>query len=134
MKRNLCLLPTRHLGTQYLIYIGDDAKFITSDIDDDSSAISKSFDIVREKFSINQSLLSMNCFNYLGEIEHNNELFSIVQFVFPKNFTWEYDKKLRPAIGFTFDDGEFMGLPGTNPKFNFNDSFVLAIGFRILTY
>jgi len=113
------------MGDTLLIYVDpkDSTRFITAEVDDDSSAIAKSMEIIKDRFGI----ISEHNFTYLGEIEHHGDAsYSVVQFLLPKNYPIDPSKRY---ISFFPTQKEFDNKSETN--FNLNDTFVLAVGFRI---
>ena len=137
MTRNLCLVPTRYLGDQLEIILSDDASIITAPIDDDDSAASKARDLIEEYFGIKFTLKAMNQFQYLGEIEHDYQTFSVIHFDMPKNHMADFAKKM--SVIFDKNDKEyrcfFKSLWDERPNvgFKFNDSFNLAVALKLLS-
>lgn len=129
MKRNLCLVPTVKMGNSLWILLDPSEKLIQQELDDDSSAIYRSHEIVEEFFG--HLILQENCnlFTYLGEIEHNFQNYTIVQYDLPKNLPWNYSKKY---VRFDLNLKEFFRLNPTD-SVNHRDSFLLAIGFKLLS-
>lgn len=70
----------------------------------------------------------MNRFRYLGEIEHNHQSFSLIQFDLQGN----QNSKLNKRVCVQFNR-EFKEFRSEHPVFRVNDSFVLAVGLKILT-
>ena len=132
MKRKLCLIPSVSLAADFiLIYLDDQSSFICSDIDDDSSAMSKSCDLLREIFGISCGLQTMNNFRYLGDIQYNGEVFSIIHFALPKNHSSNCNKK---SVVFAKSQKEYSNPIQSNSAFNVDDSFALAVGLKLLSF
>jgi hypothetical protein len=80
-------------------------------------------ELIQEQFGI----ISEKDFVYLGEVEHHGDAsYSIVQFLLPKNYPIDPSKRY---ISFFPTQKEFFNTHETN--FNLNDTFVLAVGFRL---
>jgi hypothetical protein len=126
LRRNLCLVPVANYDDRFIIST-QGKSFIISPIDDDSSAMSQSCDILRESFGVECSLKTMNCFLYLGDIQHLDEEYSIILFQFDKNHGPNFDKK---SVAFIKEEKEFRFMfPET--EFVRNDSFNLAVGLKL---
>lgn len=119
------------------IILSEDASIITAQIDDDDSAASKARDLIEEYFGIKFTLKTMNQFQYLGEIEHDYQTFSVIHFDVPKNYKIDFAKKM--SVIFDKTDKEYRCFfkslwdERQNVGFKFHDSFNLAVALKLLT-
>lgn len=110
-----------------IIFIYTDGdRLITCPIDDDDSAMSKAQEVLRDKLGINKGLDQTDRFEYLGEMEHNDITFSIIQYKINKNQIANINKISRVKFDLTLKEFE-----SDDPSFKVNDSFNLGIGLKL---
>ena len=106
----------------------DESFLITSDIDDDDSATSKACELVQTMFSVECNTKIKKGLSYIGQVEHNDALYSIISFEIPRNQMPNFNK--RPRVRFDYLTKEFQIIES---PFRINDSFALAVGLKFLS-